>query len=82
MEEYRTHRRIADVRILAAMRKHTTVNLDWELAREAAEILGTSSIIAIVHAALAEALVRHRQALLLRDSPPNLEPKAQDSPRP
>jgi hypothetical protein len=67
MEEYRTHRRIADVRILAAMRKHTTVNLDWELAREAAEILGTS---------------RHRQALLLRDSPPNLEPKAQDSPRP
>ena len=49
--------------ILGAMRKHTTVNLDRELVREAAEILGTSSIIGTVHAALAQVVSRDKRAV-------------------
>lgn len=49
--------------ILGAMRKHTTVNLDRELVREAAEILGTSSIIGTVHAALAQVVLRDKRAV-------------------
>lgn len=46
--------------ILADMRKRTTVNLDRDLKRVAAEILGTSTIIGTVHAALAEAVARDK----------------------
>lgn len=56
------HRLIADLDILAAMRKHTTVDLDRELVRHAAAIPGTSSIVATVNAALAGLVARHEQA--------------------
>lgn len=53
------------------MRKHTTTNLDMGLVREAAAVLGTSSIAATVHQALAEVVRRHRRMAIL-DLRPNL----------
>jgi Arc/MetJ family transcription regulator len=41
------------------MRKHTTMDLDTELVRQAGEILGTASMTDTVHAALSE-IVRRR----------------------
>lgn len=41
------------------MRKHTTIDLDVELVRQAAEALGTSRTTETIHAALAE-VVRRR----------------------
>lgn len=58
------------------MRKHTTVNLDRELVRAAAEILGTSSIISTVHAALAQVVERDKRSWLARYPLPDLTPEA------
>jgi Arc/MetJ family transcription regulator len=44
------------------MRRHTTIDLDAELVREAAEVLGTTRTTDTVHAALAE-VIRARRRL-------------------
>jgi len=49
------------------MRKHTTVDLDADLVREAADALGTSTVTATIHGALAE-VVRARRRLELLDA--------------
>jgi Arc/MetJ family transcription regulator len=47
------------------MRKHTTIDLDVELVRQAGEALGTSRITDTIHAALSEVIRRrHRMALV------------------
>jgi len=53
------------------MRKHTTINLDIELTREAQRELGTRTTIETIHAALAE-VVRRRRRLGLMDLHPAL----------
>jgi Arc/MetJ family transcription regulator len=53
------------------MRKHTTIDLDAELVREAAEVLGTTRTTDTVHAALAE-VVRARRRLSFLDLRPTL----------
>jgi Arc/MetJ family transcription regulator len=53
------------------MRKHTTIDLDAELVREAAEVLGTTRTTDTVHAALAE-VVRARRRLGLLELRPGL----------
>jgi len=62
--------------ILGAMRKHTTVNLDRDLVREAAAILGTSTIVGTVHAALAQVVERDKRSWLARYPLPDLTPGA------
>lgn len=57
------------------MRKHTTIDLDQELVRQAGEVLGTSRTTDTIHAALAEVVRRRlrmdilslRPALTLED---------------
>jgi Arc/MetJ family transcription regulator len=52
------------------MRKHTTMNLDQDLVREAQEILGTTQVTETVHRALQEVVNRrHRRAVLAYDFP-------------
>ena len=58
------------------MRKHTTLDLDQDLVREAAVALGTSRTTDTVHAALAQVVARHRRALLARLDFPDLTPDA------
>ncbi len=58
------------------MRKRTTVNLDRELVREAAAILGTSTIVETVHAAVAQVVARRKRAWLARYPLPDLTPEA------
>lgn len=58
------------------MRKRTTVNLDRALVREAAEILGSSTIIGTVHAALDQVVARDKRAWLARYPLPDLTPEA------
>jgi Arc/MetJ family transcription regulator len=58
------------------MRKHATVNLDRDLVGEAAEILGTSSTISTVHAALAQVVERDKRSWLARYPLPDLTPEA------
>ena len=48
------------------MRKHTTLDLDQDLVREAAATLGTRRTTDTVHAALAEVVARRRRAVLAR----------------
>jgi Arc/MetJ family transcription regulator len=48
------------------MRKHTTIDLDAELVREAADVLGTTRTTDTVHAALAE-VVRLRRRMKVLD---------------
>lgn len=55
-----------------AMRKHTTIDLDAELVREAGQVLGTTRTTDTIHAALAE-VVRHRQRLAILDLRPALD---------
>ena len=55
-----------------AMRKHTTIDLDMKLVREAGEVLGTRKVTETVHAALDE-VVRRRQRLALLDFVPAIE---------
>lgn len=63
------------------MRKHTTVYLDPDLVREAAAILGTSTIVGTVHAALAQVVARDKRAWLARYPLPDLTPEALDEQR-
>lgn len=46
------------------MRTHTTLDLDRELLRQAAEALGTKRTTETVHAALREAVARRRRRWL------------------
>ena len=54
------------------MRKHTTIDLDKDLLREAASALGTTRIIDTIHAALVD-VVRGRQRLDILDVPTDLD---------
>lgn len=54
------------------MRKHTTIDLDTELVRQAADILGTARTTDTVHAALAE-VVRRRRRMELLDLHPAID---------
>ena len=47
------------------MRKHTTIDLDQELVREAATVLGTTRTTDTVHAALSDVVRRRRREGLL-----------------
>ena len=53
------------------MRKHTTIDLDADLVRQAGEVLGTSRTTDTVHAALAE-VVRRRRRMSIVDFRPGL----------
>jgi Arc/MetJ family transcription regulator len=66
---------------MASMRKHTTIDLDLELVREAAATLGTTRMTDTVHAALAEVVARRRRAALARMDLPDLTPEALDEMR-
>lgn len=57
------------------------MNLDRELVREAAAILGTSTIIGTVHAALAQVAARHKREWLARYPLPDLTPETLDEQR-
>ena len=58
------------------MRKHTTLDLDQDLVREAAAALGTRRTTDTVHAALGEVVARRRRAMLARLDFPDLTPDA------
>ncbi len=58
------------------MRKHTTLDLDQDLIRDAAAALGTRRTTDTVHAALAEVVARRRRAMLARLDFPDLTPDA------
>jgi Arc/MetJ family transcription regulator len=47
------------------MRKHTTIDLDLDLVRQAAEALGTSRTTETVHAALSEVVRRRLRMQIL-----------------
>lgn len=47
------------------MRRHTTIDLDTDLAREAGEVLGTTRTIDTIHAALADVVRRRRRLEIL-----------------
>ena len=47
------------------MRKHTTIDLDIELVRQAGEALGTSRTTDTIHAALSEVIRRRRRMALI-----------------
>jgi hypothetical protein len=47
------------------MRKHTTIDLDADLVRAAADVLGTTRTTDTIHAALADVVNRRRRASLL-----------------
>ena len=47
------------------MRKHTTIDLDAELVRDAGAILGTTRTTDTVHAALADVVRRNRRMAIL-----------------
>ncbi len=63
------------------MRKHTTMDLDQDLVREAAEVLRTTRIVDTVHAALEEVVARRQRAELVRMPMPDLTPEAIDKMR-
>ncbi len=54
------------------MRKHTTIDLDSDLVRQAGEVLGTRRTTDTVHAALAE-VVRRRQRMSILELRPGLD---------
>jgi len=51
------------------MRKHTTIDLDVDLVRQAADALGTTRTIDTIHAALTEVVRRRLRMELLRVRP-------------
>ena len=59
---------------LGVMRKHTTLDLDQGLLRDAAVALGTTRTTETVHAALAEVVARRRRAMLAHLVFPDLTP--------
>ena len=54
------------------MRRHTTIDIDMDLVREAGAALGTTRMSETVHAALGE-VVRRRRLLTLLDLRPALD---------
>ncbi len=58
------------------MKKHTTLDLDARLVREAADVLGTERITDTVHAALAEVVARRKRAWLAAFDFPGLSPES------
>ena len=54
------------------MRKHTTIDLDMELVRQAGLALGTTKVTETVHAALDD-VVRRRQRMALVDFVPAID---------
>lgn len=60
------------------MRKHTTIDLDQELVREAGTVLGTTRTVDTVHAALSD-VVRRRRREGLFDVQTDLDLEALDS---
>lgn len=54
------------------MRKHTTIDLDMELVREAGEVLGTQRTTDTIHAAL-DAVVRRDRRSALFSIPSDLD---------
>jgi Arc/MetJ family transcription regulator len=54
------------------MRKHTTIDLDTELVRQAGDILGTARTTDTIHAALAD-VVRRRRRMSILDLQPALD---------
>jgi hypothetical protein len=63
------------------MRKHTTMDLDQDLVREAAAVLGTRRTVETVHAALADVVARRKRAWLARHELPDLTPEAVETMR-
>jgi len=61
---------------MTLMRKHTTIDLDLELVREAAITLGTTRTTETIHAALAEVVARRQRAALARMDLPDLTPES------
>lgn len=51
------------------MRKHTTIDLDVDLIRQAADVLGTTRTIDTIHAALTEVVRRRLRMDLLTARP-------------
>jgi hypothetical protein len=51
------------------MRKHTTIDLDIELLREAGDVLGTTRTTDTVHAALRDVVRRRRRMAVLSFRP-------------
>lgn len=51
------------------MRKHTTIDLDQDLVRQAGEVLGTSRTTDTIHAALADVVRRRLRMDILRLRP-------------
>lgn len=47
------------------MKRHTTINLDEHLIREASQVLGTERVTDTVHAALAEVVAARRREWLV-----------------
>lgn len=56
------------------MRRHTTVDLDEDLLRDAAIVLGTRRTTDTLHAALADVVARSRRTRLARLDFPDLTP--------
>jgi hypothetical protein len=54
------------------MKQHTTLDLDRDLVREAAEALGTTRVTDTVHAALSEVIARRKRARLAALELPDL----------
>ena len=59
------------------MRKHTTIDLDQDLVREAATVLGTTRTTDTVHSALSDVVRRRRREGIL-DLPNDLDLRARD----
>ena len=53
------------------MRKHTTIDLDVELVRQAGDVLGTTRTTDTIHAALSD-VVRRRRRMAILDLRPAL----------
>ena len=62
------------------MRRHTTIDLDEQLVRDAAAVLGTKRTTDTVHAALAD-VVRRQRRLTFFDVPSDLDLIALDAMR-
>ena len=54
------------------MRRHTTIDLDADLVRQAGEVLGTTRTTDTVHAALAD-VVRRRRRMAILDLSPSID---------
>ena len=63
------------------MRKHTTLDLDQDLLRDAASALGTTRTVDTVHAALRDVVARRQRAMLVAHDFADLTPPALESMR-